>query len=55
MAIENETADQIVRMVMQGSEVVLRLSREASMRVAYMIHSALQGDHTTKGKAIRMD
>ena len=51
MAIENETADQIVRMVMQGSEVVLRLSGEASMRVAHMIYSALQGDHTTKGKA----
>ena len=51
MAIENETADQVVKMVLQGSEVVLRLSGEASMRVAQMIYAALKGDHTTKGKA----
>ena len=51
MAIENETADQVVRMILQGSEVILRLSGEASMRVAQMIYSALKGDHTTKGKA----
>ena len=51
MAIENETADQVVKMVLQGSEVVLRLSGEASMRVAQMIYSALKGDRTTKGKA----
>ena len=34
MAIENETADQVVRMMLQGSEVVLRLSGEAGMRIA---------------------
>ena len=51
MAIENETADQVVRMVLQGSEVVLRLSGEAGMRIAQMIYAALKGDHTTKGKA----
>ena len=51
MAIENETADQVVRMVLQGSEVVLRLSGEAGLRLASMIYNALKGDHTTKGKA----
>ena len=51
MAIENETADQVVRMVLQGSEVVLRLSGEAGLRIAQMIYSALKGDHTSKGKA----
>ena len=51
MAIENETADQVVRMVLQGSEVVLKLSGEAAMRVASMIYNALKGDLTTKGKA----
>ena len=51
MAIENETADQVVRMVLQGSEVVLRLSGEAGMRIATMIYNALKGDLTTKGKA----
>ena len=39
MAIENETADQVVRMVLQGSEVVLRLSGEAGMRIATMIYN----------------
>lgn len=51
MAIENETADQVVRMILQGSEVVLRLSGAAAMRVATMIYTALKDDHTTKGKA----
>ena len=51
MAIENETADQVVRMILQGSEVVLRLTGQASMRIATMIYSALQGDVTTKGRA----
>lgn len=51
MAIENETADQVVRMVLQGSEVVLKLSGEAAMRLAGMFYSALKGDLTTKGKA----
>ena len=51
MAVENETADQVVRMVLQGSEVVLRLSGEAAIRIASMIYNALKGDHTTKGKA----
>ena len=51
MATENETADQVVRMVLQGSEVVLRLSGEAGMRIASMIYTALKGDYTTKGKA----
>lgn len=51
MAIENETADQVVRMVLQGSEVVLRLSGEAAMKVAQMIYNALKGDLTTKGRA----
>ena len=51
MAIENETADQVVRMVLQGSEVVLKLSGEAALRVVSMIYNALKGDLTTKGKA----
>ena len=51
MAIENETADQVVRMVLQGSEVVLRLSGEAALRIAPMIYAALKDGHTTKGKA----
>ena len=51
MAIENETADQVVRMVLQGSEVVLKLSGEAAMRIGQMIYNALKGDLTTKGKA----
>lgn len=51
MAIENETADQVVKMVLQGSEVVLRLTGEAGLRVASMIYNALKGDLTTKGKA----
>jgi len=51
MAIENETADQVVRMVLQGSEVVLRLTGQAGMRIATMIYSALQGDVTSKGRA----
>ena len=51
MAIENETADQVVRMVLQGSEVVLRLSGEAGIRLASMIYNALKGDLTTRGKA----
>ena len=51
MAIENETADQVVRMILQGSEVVLRLTGQASMRIASMIYGALQGDVTTKGRA----
>ena len=38
MAIENETADQVVRMILQGSEVVLRLSGEAALRIAPMIY-----------------
>ena len=51
MAIENETADQVVRMILQGSEVVLRLSGEAALRIAPMIYAALKDGHTTKGKA----
>ena len=51
MAIENETADQVVRMMLQGSEVILRLSGEAALRIAPMIYSALKDGHTTKGKA----
>ena len=51
MATENETADQVVRMVLQGSEVVLRLSGEAGLRIAQMIYTALKDGHTTKGKA----
>ena len=51
MAVENETADQVVKMVLQGSEVVLRLSGEAAIRIATMIYNALKGDLTTKGKA----
>ncbi|MDY6338792.1 MAG: PcfB family protein [Saccharofermentans sp.] len=51
MAIENETADQVVRMILQGSEVVLRLSGAAAMRIATMIYTALKDDHTSKGKA----
>ncbi|MCR5616946.1 MAG: PcfB family protein [Clostridiales bacterium] len=51
MAIENETADQVVRMVLQGSEVVLRLTGEAALRIAPMIYAALKDGHTTKGKA----
>ena len=51
MAIENETAEQVVKMVLQGSEVVLRLSGEAGLRIATMIYNALKGNHTTKGKA----
>ena len=51
MAIENETADQVVRMILQGSEVVLKISGEAAMRIATMIYNALKGDLTTKGKA----
>ena len=51
MAIENETADQVVRMVLEGSEVVLKLSGEAALKVASLIYGALKGDMTTKGKA----
>ena len=51
MAVENETADQVVRMVLEGSEVVLKLSGEAALKVASMIYGALKGDMTTKGKA----
>ncbi len=51
MAVENETADQVVRMVLQGSEVVLKLSGEASLRIGQMIYTALKDGHTTKGKA----
>ena len=51
MAVENETADQVVRMVLQGSEVVLKLSGEAALKVASMIYNALKGDLTTKGRA----
>lgn len=51
MAIENETADQVVRMMLQGSEVILRLSGEAALRIAPMIYAALKDGHTTKGKA----
>ena len=51
MAVENETADQVVRMVLQGSEVVLKLSGEAALKVATMIYNALKGDLTTKGRA----
>ena len=51
MAVENETADQVVRMVLQGSEVVLKLSGEAALKVVTMIYNALKGDLTTKGRA----
>ena len=51
MSIENETADQVVKMILQGSEVVLRLSGEGAMRIATMIYTALKGDMTTKGRA----
>lgn len=49
MAVENESAEQVVRMVLQGSEVVLKLSGEAAINIAKMIYAALQGDITTKG------
>lgn len=51
MAIENESTDQVIRMVLQGSEVVLRLSGDAALRIAALIYNALKGDLTTKGKA----
>ncbi len=51
MAVENETADQVVKMVLQGSEVVLRLTGEAAVRIATLIYNALKGDHTTAGRA----
>lgn len=50
MAVENETADQVVKMVLEGSEVVLRLSGDAAINVAKMIYSALKSDHTQKGR-----
>ena len=51
MAVENETAEQVVRMVLQGTEVVLKLSGEAAVNVAKLIYTALKGDHTAKGRA----
>lgn len=51
MSIENETSDQVVRMILQGSEIVLRISGEAGMKTAQMIYNALKGDLTTKGRA----
>ena len=51
MSIENETADQVVKMVLQGSEVVLRLSGEATLRIATMIYNAVKNDMTKKGKS----
>lgn len=51
MAVENETAEQVVKMILQGSEVVLRISGEAAINVVKMIYAALKGDLTTKGKA----
>ena len=51
MAIENESTDQVIRMVLQGSEVVLRLSGEAALRISAVIYNALKGDLTTKGRA----
>ncbi len=46
MAIENETADQVVRMMLQGSEVILRLTGEAALRIAPMIYAALKDGHS---------
>ena len=51
MSIENETADQVVKMVLQGSEVVLKLSGEATLRIATMIYNAVKNDMTKKGKS----
>ena len=44
MAVENETAEQVVRMVLQGSEVVLKLSGEATLKIATMIYNAVKND-----------
>lgn len=51
MAVENETAEQVVKMVLEGTEVVLRLSGEAAINAAKLIYAALKGDHTKKGRA----
>ena len=51
MAVENETAEQVVKMVLEGSEVVLRLTGEAAINVAKLIYAALKGDRTKKGRA----
>ena len=51
MSIENETADQVVKMVLQSSEVVLKLSGEATLRIATMIYNAVKNDMTKKGKS----
>lgn len=48
MAVENETAEQVVKMVLEGSEVVLRLTGEAAINVAKLIYAALKGDRTRK-------
>lgn len=51
MSVETETSEQVVRMVLQGTEVVLRLSGQAAIEMAKMIYSALKNDATSKGKA----
>ena len=51
MAVENETAEQVVKMVLQGTEVVLRVSGEAAINVVKMIYTVLKNDRTSKGRA----
>ena len=51
MAVENETAEQVVKMVLQGTEVVLRISGEAAINIAKMIYSVLKNDRTSRGRA----
>ena len=51
MSYSGETADQVVRMTLNGVEVAAKLSGKAAERVAILIAAALKGDKQTKGKA----
>lgn len=51
MSYSGETADQVVRMTLNGVEVAAKLSGKAAERVAILIAAVLKGEKQTKGKA----
>ena len=51
MSASSESADQLVRMGLQGTEYAIRLSGEAAKQVAVLIYTILKQEKKTKGRA----
>ena len=52
MNTSGEAAETVVRIALEGTEVLLKLSGKGAYEAAKRIHSALKGQKRTKGKSL---